>query len=200
MLPQIDSFWGKNRFQSIDFTFLAIYAIFITVEERTVPAATSMVEIADPLLTDLVREEIMKDIDEEPWFVPENIQQAQWMNLVNNAAIPGQAKEFCRYIASKATWNHSKRDTKKYQPCYATQDTIEIQMGRSTDYVTKAKQAAVYYGWVIVKHRPGTSDYIYPAIGLENEELRVKYDAKKRDSSQWVTSELFPGGHPAMQS
>ena len=88
MLPQIDSFWGKNRFQSIDFTFLAIYAIFITVEERTVPAATSMVEIADPLLTDLVREEIMKDIDEEPWFVPENIQQAQWNKAVENIIYP----------------------------------------------------------------------------------------------------------------
>jgi hypothetical protein len=135
----------------------------------------------------------------EPWFIDKSIQQAQYMNMVNAAAIPGQAKDFCRYIASKATWNHTKPGVKKYQPCYSTQDTIEIQMGRSSDYVTNAKQKAIHYGWVVVKHRSHTSDQIWPSIGVEDDEIAKKNKKMKRDSSEWVRSELFPDGHPDMQ-
>ena len=137
---------------------------------------------------------------EQVWFLDKSIQQAQYLNKVNQAAIPYLAKDFCRYIASKCTWDHTKPDVKKYQPCYATQDTIEIQMDRCTQYVTDAKKEAVKYGWVIVQHRKGTSDYIYPAIGLESDEIAKKNEAKKRDSSKWMKSDLFPDGHPAMQS
>jgi len=142
----------------------------------------------------------MKDQEEEIWFIEKTIQQAQYMNMVNKAAIPGQAKDFCRYIASKCTWDHKRPGVKKYQPCFATQDTIEIQMGRSTDYVTKAKKLAIYYGWVQVKHRSHTSDQIWPSIGLEDEKIAEKNERVKRDSSEWVKSELFPDGHPGMQS
>ena len=136
----------------------------------------------------------------EHWFIDKSIQQAQYMNMVNQAAIPGQVKDFCRYIASKATWDHKKPDVKKYQPCYATQDTIEIQMGRSTQYVTDAKKAAIHYGWVQVLHRSHTSDQIWPSIGMDDPEIARKNERVKRDSSQWARSELFPDGHPAMQS
>lgn len=142
----------------------------------------------------------MTDQKKEPWFIEKSIQQAQYMNMVNAAAIPGQAKDFCRYIASKATWDHTKPGVKKYQPCYATQDTIEIQMGRSTQYVTDAKKAAIHYGWVQVKHRSHTSDQIWPSIGMDDPELARKNERVKRDSSHWARSELFPEGHPAMQS
>lgn len=143
----------------------------------------------------------MQNLIHGPWFIDDlSIQQAQYMNMVNAAAIPGQAKDFCRYIASKCTWDHKRPKEKKYQPCYATQDTIEIQMGRCTQYVTDAKKAAIKFGWVIVKHRKGTSDQIFPAIGLEDDEIAKKNERVKRDNSEWVKSELFPDGHPAMQS
>lgn len=141
----------------------------------------------------------MKEQEGEHWFIPKSIQQAQYMNMVNQAAIPGQVKDFCRYIASKATWDHKKPGAKKYQPCYATQDTIQIQMGRSKDYVTKAKEQAIYYGWVVVRHRSHTSDQIWPSIGVEVEEIAKKNESKRRDSSEWVRSELFPDGHPDIQ-
>jgi len=137
---------------------------------------------------------------EGDWFLDKSIQQAQYLNKVNQAAIPYLAKDFCRYIASKCTWDHKKPGVKKYQPCYATQDTIEIQMDRSTQYVTDAKKAAVKYGWVMVKKRSGTSDQIYPAIGLEDDEIAKKNEAKKRENSKWLKSDLFPDGHPSMQS
>lgn len=137
---------------------------------------------------------------EEVWFLDKSIQQAQYMNKVNQAAIPYLAKDFCRYIASKCTWDHKKPEVKKYQPCYATQDTIEIQMDRSTQYVTDAKKEAVKYGWVRVKKRKGTSDQIYPAIGLEDESIAKKNEAKKRENSKWLKSELFPDDDSSMQS
>lgn len=137
---------------------------------------------------------------EEVWFLDKSIQQAQYMNKVNQAAIPYLAKDFCRYIASKCTWDHKKPGVKKYQPCYATQDTVEIQMDRSTQYVTDAKKEAVKYGWVRVKKRRGTSDQIYPAIGLEDERIAKKNEAKKRENSKWLKSELFPDDDSSMQS
>jgi hypothetical protein len=122
------------------------------------------------------------------WFVEKTIQQAQYMNKVNEAWIPHNVKDFCRYIASKATWRHT--DAKKaYYPCFATHDTMEIQMNRSRDYVSDAKKKALELGWVQVLHRAGTSDLVWPRIGVEDEEIKRK---KKRES--WGRSELKPVG------
>ena len=133
------------------------------------------------------------------WFIDESIQQAQYMNKVNQAAIPGNAKDFCRYIASKATWQHTNPRVPSYQPCHAAQDTIEIQMGRSSDYVTRAKKAAQKYGWIQVQHRPGTSDRIYPCIGLEDDEIARKNEKKVREGVSWSNPEILPSGHPDRQ-
>ena len=80
------------------------------------------------------------------------------------------------YVASKATWKHTKNEEKSYTPCYATHDTIEIQMARSTDYIAKAKKKALDLGWIQVRHRAGTSDQIWPVIGVDDPEVmpRVK--------------------------
>ena len=69
--------------------------------------------------------------EEKPWFIDKRIQQAQFMNKVNQATLSGPVKDFLRYIASKVTWKHTTQPSKSYTPCYASQDTIEIQMGRS---------------------------------------------------------------------
>ena len=118
------------------------------------------------------------------WFVDKSIQQAQYMNKVNEAWIPFNVKDFCRYIASKSTWRHS--DPKKaYYPCFATHDTIEIQMNRSRDYVSDAKKRALELGWIQVLHRAGTSDLIWPRIGVEDEQVIRK---KRRES--WARSDF----------
>ena len=118
------------------------------------------------------------------WFVDKSIQQAQYMNKVNEAWIPFNVKDFCRYIASKATWRHS--DPKKaYYPCFATHDTIEIQMNRSRDYVSDAKKRALELGWIQVLHRAGTSDLIWPRIGVGDEQVIQK---KRRES--WARSDF----------
>lgn len=113
------------------------------------------------------------------WFIDKSIQQAQYMNHVNQALIPGQVKDFCRYVASKATWNHTKELSKSYEPCFASQDTIEIQMGRSRDYVTEAKKNALELGWIQVKHRQGTSDLIWPRIGDNDPSIKPKFKREK---------------------
>ena len=78
---------------------------------------------------------------------------------------------------------------KAYYPCFATHDTMEIQMNRSRDYVSDAKKKALELGWVQVLHRAGTSDLVWPRIGVEDEEVKRK---KKRES--WGRSELKPVG------
>jgi len=122
-----------------------------------------------------------------PWFVPKNIQQAQYLNIVNAAWIPHEVKDFCRYVASKATWKHTKEPSKSYSPCYATHDTIQIQMNRSSDYVSKAKRMALDLGWIQVRHRGGTSDHIWPVIGVDDPNIQRK---KRRES--WGREDLKP--------
>jgi hypothetical protein len=122
----------------------------------------------------------------KPWFVDKRIQQAQFMNKVNQARLPGPVKDFLRYIASKATWKHTKNPEKSYTPCYASQDTIEIQMGRSRDYVTKAKQEAIELGWIQVD-KSKSSDQIYPVIGMDDPTIKVKV---KRE--RWIREDIKP--------
>ncbi len=101
--------------------------------------------------------------------------------------IPCQVKDLCRYIASKATWNHTDPSVKSYQPCWASQDTIEIQMGRSKKFVTAAKKKALELGWIQVLHREGKSDYIYPCIGRNDPNVKVK---EKRE--RWAREDIDP--------
>lgn len=115
----------------------------------------------------------------KPWFIDKSIQQAQYMNYVNQALISGQVKDFCRYVASKATWSHTKDLNKSYDPCFASQDTIEIQMGRSRDYVSEAKKNALELGWIQVKHRHGSSDLIWPRIGENDPSIKQKFKREK---------------------
>jgi hypothetical protein len=122
---------------------------------------------------------------EQHWFIDKTVQQAQYLNVVNNALIPCQVKDLCRYIASKATWRHTGGGSKSYKPCFASQDTIQIQMGRSRKYVTEAKKKALELGWVQVRHRPGTSDQIYPRIGTDDPTIIPK---GKRD--YWAREDI----------
>jgi len=108
------------------------------------------------------------------WYIDKSIQQAQYMNKLNEAWIPCQVKDLCRYIASKATWNHTKANVKSYQPTYVTQDTIEIQMNRSRNYVTAAKKKALELGWIQVLSRRGTSDLIWPTIGVDDPRIQPR--------------------------
>lgn len=116
----------------------------------------------------------MEATSKKDWFVDTKIQQAQYMNKVNSALLPGQVKDFLRYIASKATWDNKTRPDKAYSACYAAQDTIEIQMGRSRDYVTKAKQKALEFGWIVVLKKDGSSDQIFPRIGVNDPAVKFK--------------------------
>lgn len=116
----------------------------------------------------------MEATSKKDWFVDTKIQQAQYMNKVNSALLPGQVKDFLRYIASKATWDNKTSPEKAYSACYAAQDTIEIQMGRSRDYVTKAKQKALEFGWIVVMKTDGSSDQIFPRIGVNDPAVKVK--------------------------
>jgi hypothetical protein len=111
------------------------------------------------------------------------------MNKVNEAWIPCQVKDLCRYIASKATWKHTDGETKSYKPCWATGDTIEIQMGRSRKFVTDAKKQALALGWIQVLHREGTSDLIWPRIGEEDPTIKRRV---KRDN--WGREDISPIG------
>jgi hypothetical protein len=121
------------------------------------------------------------------WYVDKEIQQAQYLNKVNEALIPGQVKDFCRYIASKATWRHTSGKDKSYKPCWATQDTIEIQMGRSRKYVSQVKKVALELGWIQVLGRPGTSDLIWPRIGNNDPSIKSR---TKRES--WGRDDIKP--------
>lgn len=123
--------------------------------------------------------------EENPWFIDKRIQQAQFMNKVNAATLPGQVKDFLRYIASKVTWKHT--DAKKsYSPCYASQDTIQTQMGRSKDYVTKAKKDAIRLGWIQVD-KSRSSDRIFPVIGVNDPSIKPK---EKRE--RWLREDIKP--------
>jgi hypothetical protein len=126
-------------------------------------------------------------VETRPWYVPQNIQQAQYMNLVNQAWIPHEVKDFCRYIGSKATWNHSKDKNKSFSPCYARGDVIAIQMDRSADYINKAKKMALDLGWIQVQKRAGTSDNIFPTIGVDDPKIK-----RRSPREAWVREGLEP--------
>ena len=112
--------------------------------------------------------------NEKKWFVAKEIQQAQFMNKVNQALLPGPVKDFLRYIASKATWDNKTRPLDAYTACYASQDTIQIQMNRSRDYVSKAKKKALALGWIVVLKTEGSSDQIFPRIGNDDPSVKVR--------------------------
>jgi hypothetical protein len=112
--------------------------------------------------------------EEKTWFVAKEIQQAQFMNKVNQALLPPQVKDFLRYIASKATWDNRTRPKDAYTACYASQDTIEIQMNRSRDFVTRAKKKALELGWIMVEKTEGSSDQIYPRLGKDDPTVKIK--------------------------
>jgi hypothetical protein len=126
-------------------------------------------------------------MNEKSWFIDKSIQQAQYMNMVNVAVVPSQVKDFCRYIASKATWNHTKHAARSYSGCFATHDTIEIEMNRSKDFVQKAKKKAVELGWIQVLQRPGTSDLIFPVVGEDDPAINKRV---KRD--RWLREDIKP--------
>jgi hypothetical protein len=123
----------------------------------------------------------------KPWFVDKTIQQAQYMNVVNSAVLPGQVKDFLRYIASKATWNKPKDKDGSYGPCWASHDMMQIQMGRSSDYVSKAKQQAKELGWIQIDDSSGPSHHIYPVIGRNDPSITPKV---KRPN--WVNKDIKP--------
>lgn len=110
---------------------------------------------------------------EKTWFIDENIQMAQFMNEVNNASLKPQVKDFLRYVATKATWRHSSGE-KSFSPCFASQDTIEIQMNRSRNFITKAKKEALRFGWIMVHKTEGSSDLIFPRIGIDDPSITKK--------------------------
>lgn len=109
------------------------------------------------------------------------------MNLVNAAVLPGQAKDFLRYIASKATWNKPDKKDDSYKPCWASHDTMQIQMGRSSDYVSKAKAQAKALGWIQIDDASGPSHRIYPVIGRNDPSITPKV---KRPN--WVNKDIEP--------
>lgn len=129
----------------------------------------------------------MQEDNKDVWYVDKKIQQAQYMNKVNEALIPGQVKDLCRYIASKATWNHTKPNVKSYQPTFVSHDTIEIQMGRGRNYVAAAKKKALELGWIQVKKVAGSSDRIYPRIGTNDPTIKPR---TKRE--RWAREDYLP--------
>jgi hypothetical protein len=130
------------------------------------------------------------------WFVDEEIQQAQYINKVHQAAIPGHVKDYLKTIAGVATWRKKGKPSESYVPCYATQDTIQIYMSRCRDYVTKAKKKAEELGWIYVEKNKGQSDWIWPLVGREDPDFKQKEKRVKPDD--W-TPKIPPVIHPGMQ-
>ena len=121
------------------------------------------------------------------WFLDTKLQQAQYMNLVNNATIPHNVKDYLRYIASKCSWAGTKDPSRSYGPCFATQDVQEIQMDRSSDFITKSKRKALELGWIQVKKRQGTSDQIFPTVGWDDPTMKRRSPREK-----WLREDLQP--------
>ncbi len=121
------------------------------------------------------------------WYLQPEIQQAQYLNIVNNAVIPHFVKDYLRYIASKCSWAGTKDPSRSYSGCYARQDLQEIHMDRSSDYVAKAKRKALELKWIQVKKRLGTSDEIFPTIGIDDPTMEIK---KPREF--WVRTDVQP--------
>ena len=119
------------------------------------------------------------------WYLDPKIQQAQYMNLVNKALLPHYVKDYLRYIASKCSWAGMKDPSREYSPCFARQDIQEIQMDRSSDYIAKAKRKALELKWIQVKKRPGTSDEIYPTLGIDDPSMKRRYPRET-----WVREDL----------
>lgn len=130
------------------------------------------------------------------WFVDEEIQQAQYINKVHQAAIPGNVKDFLKTIAGVATWRKSGKPRESYVPCYASQDTIQIYMSRSRDYVTKAKKKAQELGWIYVEEHKNQSHWIWPLLGEDDPAFKKKEKRVKPD--EW-TPKIQPLIHPGMQ-
>ena len=129
----------------------------------------------------------MRPEDARPWYVPFDVQQAQYMNLINNAVLPHEAKDFLRYLASKCSWNHTKGKNSSYKPMYATIDTMSIHMDRSPDYIAKAKRLCLELGWIQVVERPSTSLLIYPVIGSDDPTRE-----RKKPRENWLRQDLEP--------
>ncbi len=106
------------------------------------------------------------------WFIDKKIQQAQYMNKVNEAWIPYYVKDLCRYIASRATWDHTDPKVPSYQGTTVSIDTMEIQMNRDEKYIKRAKKKAIELGWLVVYNRYGTSCVTFPRIGIDDPEIQ----------------------------
>jgi len=106
------------------------------------------------------------------WYIDTEIQQAQYLNILNKASLEPEVKEFLRVIASIATWRKIDKRTGKllpesYTPSYASNDFLAIAMSRSPSYVQKAKAKAQQLGWINYSHSPQymCSDWIWPVVG-----------------------------------
>lgn len=122
----------------------------------------------------------------KPWFLDTKIQQAQYMNLVNQAVLPHDVKDYLRYIASKCSWAGTRDSSREYSPCFARQDVQEIQMDRSSDYIGKAKRKSLELGWIQVRKRAGTSDEIYPTLGWDDPDMVRRFPRET-----WVRGDLM---------
>ena len=123
----------------------------------------------------------MKKAPEGVWYIEEDVQQAQYINIVHNAALSGPVKDFLKTIAGVATWRKAGQASGSYVPCFANQKTLQSYMGRKKDYVTKSKKKAEKLGWIKVVHNPPFSDWIWPKIGIDDPEVLKKRESE-RDS------------------
>lgn len=64
---------------------------------------------------------------------------------------------------------------------------MQIQMGRSSDYVSKAKKQASDLGWIQIDDASGPSHHIYPVVGRNDPTIRQKV---KRPN--WVNKDISP--------
>lgn len=120
------------------------------------------------------------------WYVDYEIQQAQYMNILNTACLEPDVKEFLRVVASIATWRKTDKYTGKelpesYTPCYASNDYLAISMSRSPSYVQAAKKKAEQLGWIIYSHSPEhmSSDWIWPVVGKQDPSFKQHVKREK---------------------
>ena len=129
------------------------------------------------------KETKMRKAPKGTWFIDEEIQQAQYINKIHEAVLPGQVKDFLKTIAGVATWRKTNNPEGSYVPCYASEDTLAAYLGRGGDYVTKWKKKAEELGWIYVVHNYPHSDWIWPLIGEDDPTMEKREPRDK--SANW---------------
>lgn len=89
-----------------------------------------------------------------------------YMNAIWAAPIHAQGKFLLSYFATR--YNFTTREN-----CYARIDTIARETGWSRGTVITWKKYLKSLGWIVVRHRPETSDYVNVRLGEADPKIKI---------------------------